>query len=49
MKGKGVFSHESDHWKTPTYIYNLFVNQMKCVDPCPYHSKNDNLNTDMGG
>ncbi|MBR3210088.1 MAG: adenine methyltransferase [Bacilli bacterium] len=49
MKGNGIFSHESDHWKTPTYIYNLFVNQLKCVDPCPYHSKNDNLKTDMGG
>lgn len=39
----GVFSHKSDDWATPTDIYNHFINDLKCVDPCPLHSLEDNL------
>ena len=42
MKGKGVFSHESDHWATPKKLYNYFINN-GFIDPCPLHSKEDNL------
>ena len=42
MKGKGVFSHESDHWATPKKLYNWFMRH-DFIDPCPLHSKEDNL------
>lgn len=42
MKGKGVFLHESDHWATPKKLYNYFINN-GFIDPCPLHSKEDNL------
>lgn len=43
MKGKGVFLHETDHWATPKKLYNWFMDA-GYVDPCPLHSKEDNLN-----
>ena len=48
MKNNGVFLHKTDHWKTPLHIYEYFM-KLGCIDPCPYHSKNDNLKVDMGG
>ena len=43
MKGKGVFLHESDHWATPKKLYNWYM-EKGFIDPCPLHSKEDNLN-----
>lgn len=39
---KGVFSHESDHWKTPKKLYDAFM-RAGYTDPCPLHSKEDNI------
>ena len=33
---KGCFMHESDHWRTPSKLYNWFVKQCNYFDPCPY-------------
>ena len=38
-----LFSHKSDHWSTPKWIYNEFMKQ-NYIDPCPLHSEVDNLN-----
>ena len=48
MKGNGVFSSKTDDWRTPKEIYNYFM-QNNYIDPCPFHSTVDNLQTDMGG
>ena len=37
IKLKGVFLHESDHWRTPPDIYNFFMNG-GYIDPCPFHA-----------
>lgn len=37
-----MFSKKSDHWKTPTNIYNHYMNH-NYFDPCPYHSDFDGL------
>lgn len=42
MKGKTIFSHNTDDWRTPTDLYNYFMSF--CKDPCPYKSEIDNLN-----
>ena len=42
MNLKGVFSHESDHWKTPKKLYEAFMKE-GYTDPCPFHSKENNL------
>lgn len=42
-----MFSKKSDHWSTPIDIYEKFIND-GYIDPCPLHSKEDNLNIDFG-
>lgn len=44
MNLKGVFLHNSDDWQTPMFIYNHFMNDLNCIDPCPLYSEFDNLN-----
>lgn len=44
MNLKGCYSHKSDNWSTPNDIYNHFINELGCKDPCPLYSKEDNLN-----
>lgn len=45
MKGQQVlFSKASDHWETPKHIYKRFK-ELGYIDPCPLHSKTDNLVT----
>ena len=39
-----MFSNNSDDWATPEDIYNHFINDLKCIDPCPLYSEFDNLN-----
>lgn len=39
---KACFSHKSDHWKTPSDIYNSFIN-VGFIDPCPFHADFDGL------
>lgn len=41
-KLKGCFSHNSDDWATPEDIYKHFINDLKCIDPCPLYCKEDN-------
>lgn len=43
-KLKICFSHNSDDWSTPDDLYKHFINDLKCVDPCPLYSESDNLN-----
>lgn len=31
------FSHKTDHWRTPTEIYNFFMSE-GYIDPCPFHA-----------
>ena len=33
----GCFSHNTDHWRTPTEIYNFFISE-GYIDPCPFPS-----------
>lgn len=33
----GCFLHNSDHWRTPTDIYNFFMKE-GYIDPCPFHA-----------
>lgn len=47
MKGREVFSHNTDDWRTPSDIYKYFIDN-GYVDPCPFKSKTDNLLNDMG-
>lgn len=44
---KVLFSKNSDDWKTPAYIYDLFM-KLGYVDPCPFQCPTNNLDTDMG-
>ena len=39
---KGVFSRESDHWRTPPDIYNFFMDR-GYKDPCPFMADFDGL------
>ena len=39
---KVMFSKKTDDWRTPSDIYNAFMNK-GFIDPCPYQSKEDNL------
>ena len=42
---KGCFSHNSDHWATPSKLYNAFkINGY--LDPCPLHCGVDNLHNE---
>ena len=43
MNLKGCYSHNSDDWATPEDIYNHFVKELRCIDPCPLHSKVNTL------
>jgi hypothetical protein len=40
---KLMFSKKSDHWATPSRLYNQFIND-GYFDPCPLYSETDNLN-----
>lgn len=40
-----MFSKKGDHWETPKYIYDKYMNN-GFIDPCPLHSKIDNLITE---
>ena len=40
---KGCFSHKSDDWSTPKEFYEYLMKE-NYMDPCPLHSKEDNLN-----
>lgn len=42
MNTKTLFSHNTDHWKTPSTLYKKLM-QNGYIDPCPFHSKEDNL------
>lgn len=39
---KGCLLHNNDDWRTPSDLYNAFINK-GYFDPCPYLSKVDNL------
>ena len=39
---KVLFSKLSDHWSTPKWLYDIFMNN-GFIDPCPLHSKKNNL------
>lgn len=43
MNTKTLFSHNTDHWKTPTKLYK-YIMETGYIDPCPFHSNKDNLN-----
>lgn len=48
MKGqKTIFSHKSDDWQTPKYIYDHFI-EHKYIDPCPLNCIENNLIKDFG-
>ena len=42
---KGCFSHESDHWRTPSDIYKKYMDD-GYIDPCPYMADFDGLKID---
>ena len=42
-KLKGCFSHKSDDWATPKDIYKHFIDDLKCIDPCPLYCKTNNI------
>lgn len=42
MNLKGCFSHNSDDWATPSDIYKHFIEDCKCIDPCPLNYPSDN-------
>lgn len=44
MNKKGLFSHQTDHWRTPLDIYYYFIHRKNCADPCPFQSEENNLN-----
>ncbi len=41
-KLKGCFQHKSDHWKTPSKLYEILI-EKKYKDPCPFMSKKDGM------
>ena len=44
-KLKGCFSHESDHWRTPSAMYKKYMDE-GYIDPCPFHADFDGLKID---
>lgn len=40
---KACMMHNTDHWKTPKKMYDAYIND-GYIDPCPFHSKKNNLN-----
>lgn len=38
-----LMSHKTDDWKTPKKLYDYFIKDLHCIDPCPYKSKINNL------
>lgn len=42
MNTNGIFSHASDHWRTPPEIYNFFMSH-GYIDPCPFMADFDGL------
>lgn len=40
---KVLFSHKSDDWATPDWLYWWFVHERKYYDPCPLHADFDGL------
>ena len=42
---KGCFSHESDHWRTPSAMYKKYMDE-GYIDPCPFHADFDGLKID---
>ena len=42
MNTKGIFSHASDHWRTPPELYNFFMSH-GYIDPCPFMADFDGL------
>ena len=38
-----LFSHKTDDWSTPTWLYDTFI-KLGFIDPCPLHCEVDNLN-----
>ena len=38
----GCFSHNTDHWRIPTEIYNFFMSE-GYIDPCPFYADFDGL------
>ena len=43
MNVKGVFSHKSDDWYTPDFIYKRYVVDCGYFDPCPLKADFDGL------
>ena len=39
---KVLFSKLSDHWATPKWLYDIFMNN-GFIDPCPLHCQKNNL------
>ena len=49
MTSDVLFSKKTDHWATPTDLYNELNNEFHFTfDPCPLHAKFDGLNIDWG-
>lgn len=42
MNKKVMYQHNSDHWATPKFIYDWYM-ENGFIDPCPLHSKENNL------
>lgn len=38
-KLKGCYSHITDDWKTPTYLYNYFIKKLGCIDCFKYQDQ----------
>ena len=43
---KGCFSHKSDDWSTPDFIYWLYIEKYGYFDPCPLKADFDGLSLD---
>lgn len=48
MNTKGVFSHASDNWRTPSTIYDAFMNK-GFVDCFPFMSTEDEFKKSYRG
>ena len=46
MNINACLSHKSDHWRTPSKLYEYFVTIRGYFDPCPYKSDFDGLSID---
>ena len=42
MNSKGLFSRETDDWKTPEKLYKAFIDK-GFIDPCPYKATENGL------